>query len=82
MTVQRFFRPEDISRECGYRAGFWDVYASSENQEIDLDEIIGACHVLPAGSSGGVWLHHLLEHEQPKLHIDCLQNAGMTTGSS
>jgi hypothetical protein len=53
VKVQRFYRPEDISREQGYRAGFWDVYASSETEEVDFDDIIGGCRVLPAGSAGG-----------------------------
>ena len=29
VEVQRFYRPEDISKEHGYRAGFWDIYASA-----------------------------------------------------
>jgi len=25
--VQRFYRPEDVSAETAYSAGFWDLYA-------------------------------------------------------
>ncbi|KAK9918243.1 hypothetical protein WJX75_002529 [Coccomyxa subellipsoidea] len=53
VKVQRFWRPEDISREAGYRAGFWDVYASEETHEVEFDDIIGPCSVLRAGSTGG-----------------------------
>ncbi|BDA51554.1 DNA (cytosine-5)-methyltransferase 1B [Coccomyxa sp. Obi] len=53
LKVQRFWRPEDISRDAGYRAGFWDVYAGSETEEVDFDDIIGPCSVLRAGSTGG-----------------------------
>ena len=54
LKVQRFWRPEDISRDAGYRAGFWDIYAgSSKTEEVDFDDIIGPCTILPAGSTGG-----------------------------
>ncbi len=56
LKVQRFWRPEDISRDAGYRAGFWDVYAGSETEEMDFEDIVGPCTVLRAGSTGGALL--------------------------
>lgn len=57
VKVQRFWRPEDISRDAGYRAGFWDVYAGDETSDVDFDDIIGPCTVLPVGSAGGRRIH-------------------------
>ena len=55
VRVQRFWRPEDLGREAGYAGGFWDVYAcaDSEAADVDCDDIIRKCSVLPAGSCGG-----------------------------
>jgi len=53
VKVQRFYRPEDISKDLGYRAGFWDIYASSEQEELDVDTVQYKCQVqrsdCPAG---------------------------------
>ena len=53
MKVQRFYRPEDISKDLGYRAGFWDIYASSEQEELDVDTVQYKCQVQRSGSSAG-----------------------------
>ena len=53
MKVQRFYRPEDISKNLGYRAGFWDTYASSEQEELDVDAVQYKCQVQRSGSPAG-----------------------------
>ena len=53
MKVQRFYRPEDISADLGYRAGFWDIYASSEQAEVDVDNVRALCQVRRSGSLTG-----------------------------
>ena len=59
VRVQRFWRPEDVGSEAGYRAGFWDVYASAEEEvvEVPIEEIVRKCTVLPAGCTGGTRTH-------------------------
>ena len=53
IKVQRFYRPEDISADLGYRAGFWDVYASSEQEEVDVEDVQALCQVRRSGSPTG-----------------------------
>ena len=53
LKVQRFYRPEDISADLGYRAGFWDIYASSEQEEVDVEEVQSLCQVRRSGSPAG-----------------------------
>ena len=50
-TLRRMWRPEDISKDAAYRASFSEVYASEEQQSVDLEAIVGKCRVMPAGSS-------------------------------
>ena len=50
VEVQRFYRPEDISREQAYKAGLREIYASTERSTIELTSIIGPCRVA-AGTS-------------------------------
>ena len=50
ITVQRFYRPEDISREAAYTSPFTDVYQSEEHMVVDLDDIVAPCFVLPPGA--------------------------------
>ena len=57
MKVQRFYRPEDISKDLGYRSGFWDLYASTEQEEVDVDDIQDKCQVQRSGSPAG-WHKH------------------------
>ena len=45
VEVQRFYRPEDISRQQAYGAGLWEVYASTERETIDLASVVGGCIV-------------------------------------
>ena len=61
VRVQRFWRPEDVGAEAGYRAGFWDVYASAEEEilEVPIEDVLRKCSVLPAGCTGGA-------HPQPR----------------
>ena len=53
MKVQRFYRPEDISKDLGYRSGFWDIYASTEQEEVDVGDIQHMCQVQCSGSPSG-----------------------------
>ena len=53
LKVQRFFRPEDISAQLGYAAGFWDLYASSEQEEVDAGDVQYKCQAQRSGSPGG-----------------------------
>jgi len=50
-TLRRMWRPEDISKDAAYRASFSEVYASEEQQSVDLEAIVGKCRVMPAGTS-------------------------------
>ena len=73
VKVQRFYRPEDISADLGYRAGFWDIYASSEQEEVDVEDAQALCQVRRSGyptgglhhdcSSSGAGLQHSLASE-------------------
>ena len=45
VTAQRFYRPEDISANLGYRAGFWDIYSSSEQEEVAVEDVQALCQV-------------------------------------
>ena len=58
VKVQRFYRPEDISRDLGYRSGFWDIYASTEEEVVDVGNIQHKCQVQRSGSLAG-WRQHL-----------------------
>ena len=51
--MQRFFRPEDISAQLGYAAGFWDLYASSEQEEVGVGDVLYKCQAQRSGSPGG-----------------------------
>ena len=57
VKVQRFYRPEDISANLGYRAGFWDIYASSEQEEVDVEDVQALCQVRRSGSPTGGLQH-------------------------
>lgn len=50
LTVLRYYRPEDVSRDAAYTAAFTDVYQSDDSQVVDLDDVVGRCHVLPPGA--------------------------------
>ena len=53
VTLQRFYRPEDISRDKAYRAGFREVYSSVQEETLDVDDLIGRCTVVAAASASG-----------------------------
>jgi hypothetical protein len=55
LRVRRFYRPEDTSRDAGYRASFSEVYASEEILNVDVSDVVGRCRVLPAGCAVGEW---------------------------
>ena len=50
VTVQRYYRPEDVSRDAAYTAAFTDVYLSDDRAVVELGDVVGRCHVLPPGS--------------------------------
>jgi DNA (cytosine-5)-methyltransferase 1 len=52
VTLQRFWRPEDISEDAAYRAtSFYEVYAGDEELTVDIDDVVGPVKVLPRGNS-------------------------------
>ena len=53
VTVQRFYRPEDVSREHAYKAEFWELYASDETAALDTDDVFGKCAVVREGAPTG-----------------------------
>ena len=56
VTLQRYYRPEDISRDQAYRAGFRELYSSPPEETLDVNDLIGRCTVVPAASAcGGSW---------------------------
>lgn len=57
LTVQRFYRPEDVSRKAAYSSPFTDVYQSEEHVVVDLDDVVAPCHVLAPGEAlpGEMW---------------------------
>ena len=56
VTLQRYYRPEDISRDQAYRASFREVYSSAQEETLDVDDLIGRCTVVAAASTcGGSW---------------------------
>ena len=70
VTVQRFYRPEDVGREHAYQAEFWELYASDETAALDPDDVFGKCAVVREGAPTGAahptsqqqiraWDHHI-----------------------
>ena len=56
VTLQRYYRPEDISRDQAYRASFREVFSSAQEETLDVDDLIGRCTVVTAASAcGGSW---------------------------
>lgn len=60
VTLRRFYRPEDISRDAAYGAAFTDVYESEETLAVPLDTVVSKCSVLPpgetiTGAAQGAW---------------------------
>lgn len=49
VTLRRFYRPEDISRDVAYNAEFTDLYESQETLAVALDDVVSKCSVLPPG---------------------------------
>lgn len=53
VEVQRFYRPEDISRERAYKASLREVYASMERCTIDLSAVVAPCSVAASAAAAG-----------------------------
>ena len=54
ITVLRYWRPEDISIESGYKSSsFYDVYASNEKVKIDVKDVVRPLSVVPANGENG-----------------------------
>lgn len=50
ITLQRFWRPEDISEDAAYRAdSYYDLYAGDEEILVDIEDVVGPVKVLPRG---------------------------------
>ncbi len=65
VKLQRFYRPEDVSRAVAYEAGLYDVYAPVESdkeaeQWVDVEDIMGPCAVTAVGAPYGEFLVALL----------------------
>lgn len=51
VTLQRFWRPEDISEDAAYRAtSFYELYAGDEELTVDVEDVVGPVKVLPRGN--------------------------------
>ena len=51
ITLQRFWRPEDISEDAAYRAtSFYELYAGDEELTVDVEDVVGPVKVLPRGN--------------------------------
>ena len=49
VTLKRFYRPEDISRDHAYKAEFLDVFASTETQTVPVEALVSHCRVVSQG---------------------------------
>ena len=71
LVVRRLYRPEDVSTDEGYRAGFYDVFASNDEATLTPEDIVGRVEVALPGSTLGKYLHAwhcgIHEHEWPPL---------------
>lgn len=53
IEVRRFYRPEDISQDKAYAAGYREVYASDEILSLEVDQVLGPCMVTAPGTDAG-----------------------------
>ena len=58
IKVQRFFRPEDVSRDLAYSSGLYDVLAPPSGagswvQWVDVGYVVGKCAVVGADQVAG-----------------------------
>ena len=52
ITLQRFWRPEDISEEAAYQAqSYYDLFAGDEELTVAVDAVVGPVSVKPKGSA-------------------------------
>jgi hypothetical protein len=68
VTLRRFYRPEDISRDIAYAAEYTDVYESKETLAVPLDDVVSKCSVLPPGQPiTGAIIYIMLPARLPRL---------------
>eukprot|EP00878_Enallax_costatus_P028542 GHUV01030833.1.p2 GENE.GHUV01030833.1~~GHUV01030833.1.p2 ORF type:complete len:136 (+),score=30.76 GHUV01030833.1:516-923(+) len=75
IMIQRFYRPEDISKDLAYKSEFWDVYASPEPpssgrcewvQWVDVDMVVRKCAAravggkVPEGEAQEIWAEYCI----------------------
>lgn len=54
--MRRFYHPEDVDQDHAYKAdSYWDVYYSTTEVEVSVDDIVGKCVVGPRGTPTGMW---------------------------
>lgn len=51
--MRRFYRPEDISQDRAYAAGYREVYASDEMLSLEVDQVLAPCTVVAPGADTG-----------------------------
>ena len=51
IVVTRCARPEDVSEDVAYEAGWWDIFVTSESVAVDAASIIRKCHVVSKASA-------------------------------
>lgn len=71
VTLRRFYRPEDISRDIAYSAEYTDVYESKETLAVPLDDVVSKCSVLPPGQP----ITGANTHIVPPAHLPCLRGS-------
>jgi hypothetical protein len=86
IKVQRFYRPEDVSRDLAYSSGLYDVLAPPSGsgswvQWVDVDCVVGKCAVggadQPAGEEGlgalgsMVQQHPFSDYQLPSVCLCC-----------
>lgn len=52
VEVRRFYRPEDISPDLAHSSDFWDVFASDEQLEVDVTDIVSKTRVAVGRAEG------------------------------
>ena len=51
IVVTRCARPEDVSEDVAYEAGWWDIFVTSESVAVDAASIVRKCHVVSKASA-------------------------------
>ncbi|CAD7705413.1 unnamed protein product [Ostreobium quekettii] len=50
VRVRKFYRPEDVDPDLGYKADYWDIYYSKDEAVVDVDLVVGKCRVKAPGA--------------------------------